>query len=136
MQVYESNIVSLLSRSNVLDSSKVDTNDSTYKAWTTDEVISLSEYLTYCIGMNWIDVSRLNLEEKYVDAQETFEKLVEVIIELVDGNQEFQKKFYKYMLLSDVISGNGCVYTFVRAECSGDSFGRGGKSLCRKAFCL
>ena len=105
MQVYESNIVSLLSRSNVLDSSKVDTNDSTYKAWTTDEVISLSEYLTYCIGMNWIDVSRLNLEEKYVDAQETFEKLVEVIIELVDGNQEFQKKFYKYMLLSDVISG-------------------------------
>ena len=69
------------------------------------EVMSLSEYLTYCIGMNWIDVSRLNLEEKYVDAQETFEKLVEVIIELVDGNQEFQKKFYKYMLLSDVING-------------------------------
>lgn len=43
----------------------VDDNDATQIAWAKDEVISLKEYLQYCIAMNWIDVSRLDLNEKY-----------------------------------------------------------------------
>ncbi len=104
-QVYQSNIVSLLNKEGVIITDKVDTQDKTYIAWTKDEVISLNEYLYYCIGQSWIDVTKLDIQEKYVDSEETFRQLVQYIIEMIDGNLEFQKRFYKYMLLSDVING-------------------------------
>lgn len=104
-KVYQSNIMSLLYSNGVVDSDKVDKEDETYLAWTKEEVISLSEYLNYCIGKSWVDVSKLNLEDKYIDSDATFEQIVDYIIEMIDGNQEFQKKLYKYMLLNDVITG-------------------------------
>ncbi len=104
-QVYESNIVSLLNRNGVIMSEKVDANDATQIAWATDEVISLNEYLKYCIAQNWIDVSKLELDSKYSDSAEIYGKLIDYIIAMIDNNTEFQKRFYKYMLLSDVISG-------------------------------
>ena len=104
-QVYQSNIVSMLNKNGVIATEKVDSEDATQIAWAKDEVISLNEYLNYCIAQRWIDVSKLNLEEKYVDSEETFSKLLDYIIDMIDGNLEFQKKFYKYMLLGDVISG-------------------------------
>lgn len=104
-QVYQSNIVSLLREKGVIIKDAVDTTDETYIAWTTKEIISLNEYLRYCISKNWIDVSRLELDDKYSDSAEIYEKLMDYIIGAVDRNTEFQKKFYKYMLLSDVING-------------------------------
>lgn len=104
-QVYESNIVSLLNRNGVILSEEVDSEDPTQIAWATEEVISLAEYLRYCISRNWIDVSKLDLNEKYSDSEEIYEKLLEYIIVMIDRNTEFQKRFYKYMLLSDVITG-------------------------------
>lgn len=104
-QVYQSNIVSLLNRSGVILTDAVDANDATQKAWAVDEVISLNEYLHYCISMKWIDVSKLDLDSKYSDSAEIYDKLVDYVISMVDHNTEFQKRFYKYMLLSDVISG-------------------------------
>lgn len=104
-QVYQSNIVKLLNDNGVIMREAVNTADDTYIAWTTEEVISLSEYLRYCIAMNWIDVSKLKLDDKYSDSTEIYDKLISCIIDSVDKNTEFQKKFYKYMLLNDVISG-------------------------------
>ncbi len=104
-QVYESNIVDWLYDNEIISSDKVDRTDKVYLAWTRDETISLSEYLEYCIGERWIDLGRLETDEKYVDSEETFSNLVDAIFELADDNVEFQKKLYKYMLLNDVISG-------------------------------
>ncbi|MCH5342721.1 MAG: penicillin-binding protein [Acetatifactor sp.] len=104
-QVYQSNIVTYLGRNGIIMTSAVDREDATYKAWATEEIISLSEYLNYCIAMNWIDVSKLELNDKYSDSTEIYEKLVEYIIQMMDRNTEFQKRFYKYMLLNDVITG-------------------------------
>ncbi len=104
-QVYQSNIVSLLNKNDVIDQDMLDRNDDTYIAWANKEIISLNEYLNFCIDSRWIDVNKLSFEEKYVDSEETYEQLVEYIISLIDGNLEFQKKLYKYMLLSDIISG-------------------------------
>lgn len=104
-QVYQSNIVSLLNRNGVIMSEEVDSNDATQIAWAKDEVISLNEYLKYCIAQNWIDVSKLDLDDKYSDSAEIYEKLIDYIISMIDKNTEFQKRFYKYMLLSDVITG-------------------------------
>lgn len=104
-QVYQSNIVKLLNSNGVIISEAVDANDTTQIAWATDEVISLNEYLKYCIAQNWIDVSKLDIDEKYSDSEEIYEKVLDYIIAVIDKNTEFQKRFYKYMLLSDVISG-------------------------------
>lgn len=104
-QVYQSNIVSLLNKNGVIMSEKVDPKDPTQIAWATDEVISLNEYLQYCIAQNWIDVSKLELEDKYSDSSEIYKKLIEYMIDMIDNNTEFQKKFYKYMLLNGVITG-------------------------------
>lgn len=104
-QVYESNIVKLLNSNGVIMSEVADSNDATQIAWATEEVISLNEYLRYCIAQNWIDVSKLNLDEKYSDSEEIYNKILDYIISMIDKNTEFQKRFYKYMLLSDVITG-------------------------------
>ncbi len=104
-QVYQSNIVSLLNKQGVIMSEAVDSDDATQIAWATDEVISLSEYLQYCIAQNWIDVSKLDMDDKYSDSAEIYDKLLTYIISMIDKNTEFQKRFYKYMLLTDVITG-------------------------------
>ncbi len=104
-QVYQSNIVSLLRRNGVIMAESVDPDDATQIAWAADEVISLSEYLKYCISQNWIDVSKLELDDKYSDSSEIYDKIREYIIVMIEKNTEFQKRFFKYMLLNDVISG-------------------------------
>ncbi len=104
-QVYQSNIVSLLNRNGVILSDLISDKDPMYIAWTTEETISLQEYLMYLITQNWIDGSLLDLTEEYSDSAEEYAKLVDYIIDMVDTNTEFQKRFYKYMLLNDVITG-------------------------------
>ena len=104
-QVYETNIVTLLRRNGVIMAEAVDSDDATHIAWETEEVISLGEYLRHCISQNWIDVSKLELDDKYSDSAEIYAKTVEYIISMIDKNTEFQKRFFKYMLLSDVIDG-------------------------------
>lgn len=104
-QVYQSNIVNLLRDNGVIMTEAVVADDATQIAWETDETISLNEYLKYCISQNWIDVSKLELDDKYSDSAEIYDQVVEYIIGMIDRNTEFQKRFYKYMLLNDVISG-------------------------------
>lgn len=104
-QVYQSNIVTLLNRNGVIITESVDSSDATQIAWATEEVISLNEYLKYCIAQNWINVSELGLDEKYSDSEEIYNKILDYIIVMIDKNTELQKRFFKYMLLSDVITG-------------------------------
>ncbi len=104
-QVYESHIAEMLYDNGIIVRDRVDTNDATYIAWTTDEVISLNEYLKYCIAMNWIDVSKLELKEQYSDSEQIYEKIVEYILEQLDEDLDFTKKIYRFMIKKDIISG-------------------------------
>lgn len=104
MQVYQSYIVSMLMDYGVLISDRIDTSDETYLAWKTEEVISLGEYLTYCISKNWIDVSKLSVGSKYSDSSEIFVHLTDYIFEKLNNNTTFEKKVYKYMIINNNIS--------------------------------
>jgi len=104
-QVYESHIAEMLYDNGIIVRDKVDTDDATYIAWTTDEVISLNEYLKYCIAMNWIDVSKLDLKEQYSDSEQIYSKIVEYILEQLDEDLDFTKKIYRFMIKKDIISG-------------------------------
>ncbi len=105
-QVYESHIAEMLYDHGIIVRDRVDVKDQTYIAWTTDEVISLNEYLKYCISMNWIDVSKLDLDGQYSDSEQIYEKMVGYIMDQLDEDAYFTKKIYRFMIKKDVISGN------------------------------
>ena len=104
-QVYESYIAELLYNNGILMRDVVDTSDETYIAWTRDEVISLNEYLNYCISKNWVDVSKLDLNRQYSESEEIYLKIVDYIFEQLDNDLAYTKKVYKYMLKGDIING-------------------------------
>ena len=106
-QVYQSFIVNYLMSENVkiLDKDLIDTEDEMYKAWSIDETISLKDYLTYCINMNWVNVNNLNLNRKYSDTQEIYDAIVNITFEKLRNNKDFSKKIYKYMISGNYISG-------------------------------
>lgn len=104
-QIYESYIAEMLYKNGIIVRSRVDVEDETYIAWTTDEVISLNEYLNYCIAMNWIDVTRLNLSSQYADSEEIYRQIVNYILEQLEDNIDFTKRIYRFMIKKDVISG-------------------------------
>lgn len=104
-QVYESFIADLLYSNGIIMRSRVDTSDATYIAWTSDEVISLNEYLNYCIAKNWIDVTKLNLNSQYSDSEELYATIIDYIFEQLDDNLDFTKKIYRYMIKDDTVTG-------------------------------
>ena len=104
-QVYESFIADMLYDNGIIMRSEVDSSDKTYIAWTIDEVISLNEYINYAIAMNWIDVTRLDLDNKYSDSDEIYSKIVDYIFKELTDNIDFNKKIYMYMIKDDSITG-------------------------------
>ena len=104
-QDYESYIVQMLKNEGVLDMDRVDREDNVYIDWTTNEIISMAEFLQYCIEQNWIDASLLDMEAAYADSAETYEALTEYILNYLETDRDFSKHLYHYMIQGDVISG-------------------------------
>lgn len=104
-QVYESYVAATLYDRGILMKDAVDENDETYIAWTTDEVISLNEYLNYAIAQNWINVAKLDIDSRYSDSVEIYNKILEYIFNVLDHDVDFDKKIYRYMILNDELTG-------------------------------
>ena len=104
-QWYMSHIAAMLYSDGIIDSSKVDREDEMYIAWTKDETISLAEYLKYTIAMNWVDVSKLSIDNQYADSEEIFKQIVRYIEKELSEDYDFQTRLYKYLLLDGYISG-------------------------------
>ncbi len=116
-QTYQAEMIELLKDYNVLDMSLVDTNDETYVKWVKDETISMAEFLEYCIAKNWINVKLLDLETEYADSGEMFDKLVDYMFELIAQSGDFTKYYYKYMLLTDAITGHDVCRLLCEQKC-------------------
>lgn len=104
-QTYQGEMIELLKDYDVLDMELVDTEDATYIKWVKDETISMAEFLEYCIAKNWINVSLLDLDTAYADSSEMYQKLVVYLFEMMSQSRSFTKNYYKYMLLTDTITG-------------------------------
>lgn len=104
-QNYESYIVSMLNKNDIIMKSAVDQEDATYIAWTKDEVISLNEYLNYTIAQNWINVPKLDIDSRYSDSVEIYRRIMDYIFEQLDMDLEFEKRIYRYMINNDELTG-------------------------------
>ncbi|MDO4345524.1 MAG: penicillin-binding transpeptidase domain-containing protein [Eubacteriales bacterium] len=107
MQVYITYLVdTTLPEVGILKTDSIDKTDDTYIAWTTDESISLKEYLTYAISKDWIDISGIMEESDFWDSDEIFSNLCDYLEEYVKSDSNFSKKVYKYMIEDDTLSPN------------------------------
>lgn len=104
-QIYNSSVISILSDRGVILTSEIDREDPTYKAWHTDESISLKEYILHLIAMNWIDITKLKLDNQYSDSDEIYQAIQEYLFDVLKSDVAFHKKMYKYMIADNVISG-------------------------------
>ncbi len=129
MKNYMSYIVSdiLMGDRQILVKDLVDRSDATYIAWTTDEVISLKEYLEYAVSMNWVDVSSLEVESSYLNSEEIYEILMEYISTELQNDAEFHDMLYKYILLDDIVTGKEiCLLLYEQGvlEYDGETIGK------------
>ena len=111
MKAYQSYIVATLLTSDmkVLVSDKIDREDEVYLQWEKEENISAYTYLNHCISKGWIDTSILKNyvkdEGKYSDLNQTFEGLINYVMERLSIDSDFDKLIYKYMIRNGEISG-------------------------------
>lgn len=116
-QTYQAAIIELLKEYDVLDMDLVNTEDEVYRKWVKDETISMAEFLEYCIAKNWINVKMLDLESDYADSSEMFDKLIDYIFNLIGQSSTFTKYYYKYMLLTDTITGRDVCLLLCEQNC-------------------
>lgn len=96
-------IISMLKDDQVLLKNQIDTSDSVYQKWK-NQKISPKEYLSYCITQHWIDISQLNVDEKYADSTEVYDALCKYILKNIKTDTEFSKIIYQYMITRGEIS--------------------------------
>lgn len=106
-QVYESYIVNdmLMKGTGILNEDAIDKTDPVYKQWTEEESISLQEFLTYAISKNWMDITKISSDTKYMDTTELYTALADYIAEYLYDDDNFCKQVYRYMLKEHRIYG-------------------------------
>lgn len=82
----------------------IDTSSEEYQAWKTNE-ISLRNYLYYGIANGWVDTTKLETDSKYSNADDTFEKLIDYVLNNLAEDRNFTKKIYRYLINDNVIKG-------------------------------
>ena len=105
-KAYQSYVINdmLMSDTGILDTSLIDTEDEVYKAWKSDETVSIHDFLRYCATMNWINVSKLAQDKSYLSTEEILDALWLYIEDYLKADSGFTKLIYKYMLLEDEIT--------------------------------
>ncbi len=104
-QTYMSYILTLLREEGYILSDQIDTSDEIYQAWSSGE-ISLKDYLYHAISMNWIDTTKLGLDESYPTADTIYDTMLDTVMDILETNSDFCKKIYEILVYDGTISGN------------------------------
>lgn len=113
---YQSLIAELLYQRGIISRSRVNTSDATYIAWTNEEVISLNEFIHYCISMSWIDITKLVLSNQYSGTEEIYQVIVDFVIEALLNNTEFDKRIFRFMIRNDMVTGRQLCHILLEQE--------------------
>ncbi len=105
-QSYESYVVSMLQsgRRNIFNKDLIDQNNEVYLKWK-DGKCSLREYLNEAVSEGWIDSTKMETGNRYMESEEVYDNLVNIICDILTYDNEFSKKIIKYMIRKDEISG-------------------------------
>lgn len=86
---------------------QIDTMDETYKKYASGK-LSLSRYLQYAISENWIDLSRLDVGDRYYSSSELYKMLLDYGINLLKEDTGYIKMVYSYLIYHYELSGRDC----------------------------
>lgn len=105
-QAYQSYIVNdlLIKKSGILNEDLIDKADQVYLDWKEGNT-SMQEYLIHALSKGWLDVSKIELDIKYLDTAEILEALSDYIAACLSEDDVFSNKVYKYMIMEESISG-------------------------------
>jgi len=106
MKSYMQYIYTYLSDSTVgiIQRDKIDSSSQKTKEWKA-ESISLRDYLYSGISDNWIDTTKLEIENRYSSADDSFQAIVEYILEHLKEDTKFTKRIYRYLINQEIITG-------------------------------
>lgn len=106
MQAYMQYIYTYLSSSTVgiIMRSEIDSNSPEAVAWRNGS-ISLRDFLYAGIANSWIDTTKLNITSKYSNADDSFQAIVDYIMENLVNDTQFAKKIYRYLVNQEVVTG-------------------------------
>lgn len=82
----------------------IDQNSEYYLAWKED-AISLKDYLYSGIADNWIDTTKLKIENKYSSADDIYKAIVDYVLENLRDDNKFTKKIYRYLINDGKVTG-------------------------------
>lgn len=109
---YFTDAISLLKDKDILLTSRIDMDDPVYIDWRNGK-LSPQEYLNYCIANQWIDITLINIDEKYADSGEIYQALCSVMTEYLLKDKAFAKSIYKYLIEDDTIQAKDlCLILF------------------------
>ena len=101
---YFTYVMKLLKDNDILLSKQIDTSDEVYKEWKNGN-ITPKDYLKHCISKQWIDISSLQVDDKYADSSEIYTALCEYINEEIQKDKDFSKIIYQYMIRAGKVTG-------------------------------
>ncbi len=106
MKAYMQYVYSYLSSSTVgiIQKDKIDIANPLTVSWQ-EETLSLRDYLYYGISESWIDTTKLGIENRYSNADDSFAALVDYVIRELEGDNRFTKRIYRYLINQDIITG-------------------------------
>ncbi len=90
--------------SGLLNTSLVDTTDSTYKAYKNNQ-ISMSEFFRYALSKNWINTSSFSNANDYYSITELYELFLDKLMTAVVNDSNFKEKIYHTLIFDRYISG-------------------------------
>lgn len=88
----------------VIQRGKIDGKSPESNAWKA-ESLSLREYLYYGIAQDWIDTTKLPVDDKYSNADDSFQALVDYVMAQLEHDAQFTKRIYRYLINQNVITG-------------------------------
>lgn len=88
----------------IIQRDKIDKESSEAVAWR-DENISLRDYLYSGIAGNWIDTTKLEISSRYSSADDSFQAIVDFMMEQLKEDTKFTKRIYRYLVDQDVVTG-------------------------------
>ncbi len=107
-QDYMQYICEILSKTDIMDTSKIDHESEEYLKYTNDET-SLYDYLMYAISCEAIDINALEAVSDYYDNDEIYGLLVDYIVTYLESDNEFSKKIVHSLIITGAITGNDVV---------------------------
>ncbi len=97
----------LLSDKKIVLTDQIDTMDATYKRYAAGKM-ALSQFLQYAISENWVDLSSLDIGDKYYSTSEIYEMLLKYGIKLLKEDTGFVKMVYSYLIYNYELSLRDC----------------------------